>query len=102
MLTDDPDPANTTLIWQLMLLGVLILINAFFAMSEIAVISLNDSKIKKMAEEGHKKANRILKLTSEPSAFISTIQVGVTLAGFLSSATLKATTRSAAMLQTIA
>lgn len=84
MPTDDPDPAN--LIWQLVLLAVLILINAFFAMSEIAVISLNDSKMKKLAEEGHKKARRILKLTSEPSAFLSTIQVGVTLAGFLTSA----------------
>ena len=84
MPTDDPDPAN--IIWQLVLLTVLILINAFFAMSEIAVISLNDSKMKKLAEEGHKKARRILKLTSEPSAFLSTIQVGVTLAGFLTSA----------------
>ena len=84
MPTDDPDPAN--LIWQLVLLAVLILINAFFAMSEIAVISLNDSKMKKLAEEGHKKARRILKLTNEPSAFLSTIQVGVTLAGFLTSA----------------
>lgn len=86
MLTDDPDPANANLIWQLVLLAVLILINAFFAMSEIAVISLNDSKMKKLAEEGHKKARRILKLTAESSAFLSTIQVGVTLAGFLSSA----------------
>ena len=84
MSTDDPDPANV--IWQLVLLAVLILINAFFAMSEIAVISLNDSKMKKLAEEGHKKARRILKLTNEPSAFLSTIQVGVTLAGFLTSA----------------
>ena len=50
---DDPDPAGN-IILQLLLLLVLILVNAFFAMSEIAVISLNDNKIQKMAEEGHK------------------------------------------------
>ena len=86
MLTDDPDPATGNLIIQLVLLAVLILINAFFAMSEIAIISLNDAKIKKMAEEGHKKAKKVVKLTAESSAFLSTIQVGVTLAGFLTSA----------------
>ncbi len=73
-------------VFKIVLLFVLILINAFFAMSEIAVISLNDSKIKKMAEEGHKKAKKILKLTEDSSSFLSTIQVGVTLAGFLTSA----------------
>ena len=56
---DDPDPAGN-IILQLLLLLVLILVNAFFAMSEIAVISLNDNKIQKMAEEGHKKAKQIL------------------------------------------
>lgn len=81
---DDPEP--DTIIFQLILLFVLILINAFFAMSEIAVISLNDNKIDKMAEEGHKKAKQILKLTANSSNFLSTIQVGVTLAGFLTAA----------------
>ena len=51
---DDPDPGN--LIFQIILLFVLILLNAFFAMSEIAIISLNDTKIAKMAEEGNKKS----------------------------------------------
>lgn len=81
---DDPDPANV--IFELLLLLVLILLNAFFAMSEIAIISLNDTKIKKMAEEGDKKAIKVLKLTENPSNFLSTIQLGVTLAGFLTSA----------------
>ncbi len=81
---EDPDPANV--IFQLLLLLVLILINAFFAMSEIAIISLNDTKIKKMAEEGDKRAIKVLKLTDSPSNFLSTIQLGVTLAGFLTSA----------------
>ncbi|MBQ6819324.1 MAG: HlyC/CorC family transporter [Clostridia bacterium] len=81
----DPDPA-TNLVLQIGLLVVLILINAFFAMSEMAVVSLNDSKIKKMAEEGHKQAKKVMKLTESSSSFLSTIQIGVTLAGFLASA----------------
>ena len=72
--------------WPLVLLFVLILVNAFFSMSEIAIISLNDTKLKKMAEEGHSGAKKVLKLTKSPSAFLSTIQIGVTLAGFLTSA----------------
>ena len=74
------------LAFKIGLLFVLILVNAFFAMSELAVVTLNDTKIKKMAEEGHKKAQKIVKLTSDSSGFLSTIQVGVTLAGFLTSA----------------
>lgn len=78
------DGGNT--IMQLFILVVLILMNAFFAMSEMAIISLNDNKIKKMAEEGNKKAKKIVNLTKEPSRFLATIQVGVTLAGLLTSA----------------
>ena len=81
----DADPA--TVILKLLLLFVLIMINAFFAMSEIAVISLNDTKLEKMAENGNKKARQVLKLTKDSSGFLSTIQIGVTLAGFLTSAT---------------
>lgn len=61
-------------------------VNAFFAMSEVAIITLNDTKIKRMAETGHKGAAKIVKLTSDSSGFLATIQVGVTLAGFMSSA----------------
>ena len=74
------------LVFKIGLLFVLILVNAFFAMSELAVVTLNDTKIKKMAAEGHKKAQKIVKLTADSSGFLSTIQVGVTLAGFLTSA----------------
>ncbi len=81
---EDPDPANVIL--KFVLLLVLILVNAFFAMSEIAIISLNDTKVKRMAEDGDKRAIKILKLTDNPSNFLSTIQLGVTLAGFLTSA----------------
>lgn len=80
------DPGSTSLIFQIVLLFILILVNAFFAMSEIAIISLNDSKIEKMAESGHKKAKQIMRLTENSSSFLSTIQIGVTLAGFLTSA----------------
>ena len=71
---------------KLLLLFALIFVNAFFAMSEIAIISLNDTKMQKLAEEGNKKAKQIVKLTENSSRFLSTIQIGVTLAGFLTSA----------------
>jgi len=65
---------------------VLILLNAFFAASEMALVGLNDNKVKRMAEEGDKKAKMIYNLISEPSRFLSTIQIGITLAGFMASA----------------
>ncbi len=71
---------------SLLVLVVLILINAFFAASEIAFISLNDAKIEKQAKDGNKKAKKIRKMLKEPSKFLATIQIGITLAGFLSSA----------------
>ncbi len=71
---------------QIIILVILILINAFFAASEIAFISLNDTKIELMAKDGHKKAKRIAKMLKTPSKFLATIQIGITLAGFLSSA----------------
>lgn len=71
---------------SILILVILVLVNAFFAASEIAVITLNDNRIKKMAEDGNKKAAKILKLTQNSSRFLATIQVGVTLSGFLTSA----------------
>ncbi|UOR13553.1 hemolysin family protein [Halobacillus amylolyticus] len=65
---------------------ILIILNGFFAASEIALISLNDKKVKQMADRGDKKAKKLYHLISEPSRFLSTIQVGITLAGFLASA----------------
>ncbi len=84
---DDPG----SIVLNLILLFVLILVNAFFAMSEIAIISLNDNLIDKLADEGDKKAKQIKKLTENPSNFLSTIQIGVTLAGFLTSASASTT-----------
>ncbi len=71
---------------QIIILIILILLNAFFAASEIAFISLNDAKIAKQAKSGDKKAKQILKMLENPSRFLATIQIGITLAGFLSSA----------------
>lgn len=71
---------------QIIILIILIALNAFFAASEIAYISLNDAKIEKQAKEGNKKAKQIQKMLKTPSKFLATIQIGITLAGFLSSA----------------
>lgn len=76
------ESAGSSIGLQILILFILILINAFFAASEIALISLNDNKLKKMADEGNKKAKKILKLLSNSSNFLATIQIGVTLAGF--------------------
>lgn len=74
------------LIWQIILQFILILINAFFAAAEIAVVSLNTAKLRSDAEDGDRRALRLLKLVEAPTAFLSAIQIGITLAGFLGSA----------------
>ena len=71
---------------EIIMLFCLILLNSFFAMTEIAFVSLNDAKMDLLAESGDKKAQKIKKLLDVPSKFLATIQIGVTLAGFLSSA----------------
>lgn len=71
---------------QLLLQLILILVNAFFAASEIALVSLNPNKLKKEADDGDKKAGKLLKLVEKPTSFLSAIQIGITLAGFLGSA----------------
>ena len=71
---------------QIIVLVILIALNAFFAATEIAFISLNDAKIEKQVKEGNKKAQQISKMLKNPSKFLATIQIGITLAGFLSSA----------------
>ena len=65
---------------------ILIFLNAIFACSEIAVISINGNKLKKLSASGDKRANHLLSLTKQPAKFLATIQVGITLAGFLASA----------------
>lgn len=71
---------------KVILIIVLIFVNAFFAASEMAFVSLNDTKLNRMAKNGNKKAEKIVKMLVNPSKFLATIQIGITLAGFLSSA----------------
>lgn len=80
----DSDPG--AIIPQLLLIVLLTSINAFFASAEMAIVSINKSKVRKLKEEGNTKAKLLEELIEEPSNFLSTIQIGITLAGFFSSA----------------
>jgi putative hemolysin len=71
---------------SIIIILILVCINAFFAASEMAIVSLNKNKINMLAAEGNKKAEALIKLLDEPSNFLATIQVGITLAGFFASA----------------
>ena len=73
----NPDPDSQSLLAQILLLVVLTLINAFLAASEIAVVSINKNRIEQKAEDGDKKAKKILKILENPTNFLSTIQVGI-------------------------
>ena len=78
----DPDSAAILLLIQVLLVAL----NAIFASAEIAILSVNETKLAKLASEGNKRAKRLLKLTEQPARFLATIQVAITLAGFLGSA----------------
>jgi putative hemolysin len=73
-------------LYPLLLQLALILVNAVFACAEIALLSVSDAKLEKLRAQGNKKAKRLLDLTRQPAKFLATIQVGITLAGFLGSA----------------
>lgn len=80
------DPEPMSLVSQFILILVLTLLNAFFASAEMAIVSVNRNRIKMLADDGNKKASLLIDLLEEPNKFLSTIQVGITLAGFFSSA----------------
>lgn len=82
----DTEPGSTSLLLQFALIIVLTAINAFFASAEMAIVAMNKNRIKHLADDGHEKAIKLQKLVEEPTRFLSTIQVGITLAGFFSSA----------------
>lgn len=84
------DSSGNSLLGQLLIILILTLINAFFAAAELAFVSVNQSKMRGLAEEGNKKAVRVLGLLEKSDDFLSTIQVAITLAGFLSSASASA------------
>lgn len=75
-----------SLLLQFIVIIVLTGINAFFSSAEMAIVSINRNKLKILVEEGNKKAIMLENLMKEPSKFLSTIQVGITLAGFFASA----------------
>ena len=74
---------NQSMFFMIALQVILIALNAVFACAEIAVISFNDRKLAKLAAEGDKRALRLARLTSQPARFLATIQVAITLSGFL-------------------
>lgn len=80
------DPQGSSIMVQLLLIVILTMINAYFAASEMAIVSVSKTKIHRLVEEGNKKAELVEKLLQEPTAFLSTIQVAITLAGFFNSA----------------
>jgi putative hemolysin len=82
----DPDPGDLYYLPQLLLLLVLILINAYFAAAEMAIVSVSKAKIKSLASDGNRRAVILHDLLEQPNKFLSTIQVVITLAGFLTSA----------------
>ena len=77
---------ENSILFMILLQVFLVLLNAVFASAEIAVISINDAKLARMAAEGDKRAVRLARLTSQPARFLATIQVAITLSGFLGSA----------------
>ena len=77
---------ENSILFMILLQVFLILLNAIFASAEIAVISINDAKLARLAAEGDRRAVRLARLTSQPARFLATIQVAITLSGFLGSA----------------
>lgn len=71
---------------EYVILILLVLLNAFFSASELAIVTARKTRIKQLADEGSKQARAVLKLSEEPGRFLATIQVGVTMAGFFASA----------------
>lgn len=80
------DPASSSLGGQILLIVILTLVNAFFAAAEMAIVSVNRTKIETETENGDKKAKSLLGVMNDSSGFLATIQVAITFAGFLSSA----------------
>ncbi len=74
------------MLWLILVQVVLIALNAIFASAEIAVLQMNETVLERMAKDGNKKAKRLFRLTREPAKFLATIQVAITLSGFLGSA----------------
>lgn len=77
---------SSMVFWELVIVFLLLLLNGFFAMSELAVVSSRQSRLKQMAEEGRPGAQAAAELLADPSRFLSTVQIGITLIGILAGA----------------
>jgi len=84
----NPDPDSQSIIGKIILLIILTLINAFFAGAEMALASLNRSRVEQKAEQGDKKAKKLLAILSKPNNFLSTVQIGITVINLLAGASL--------------
>ncbi|ERJ76574.1 phage tail component protein [Streptococcus sobrinus W1703] len=84
------DPSSQNLLFQILLLIILTVLNAFFAASEMSLVSLNRARVEQKAEEGDKKYIRLVKVLDKPNNFLSTIQVGITFISLLQGASLSA------------
>ena len=84
----NPDPDSQSIIGQIVFLIFLTLLNALFSASEMAIVSMNKSRIEQKADEGDTKAQKLVKILHNPNNFLSTIQVGITLINILSGASL--------------
>lgn len=74
------------LIWKILIVALLIVLNGFFALSELAIVSARRVRLEQLAQNGSKGAERALRLAAEPTSFLSTVQVGITLIGIVAGA----------------
>ena len=81
-MDDDPN----RIVWKAAIILVLVLMNAFFAAAEMALVSVRRTRMKQLAEEGDARAVTVLKLLERPTNFVATVQIGVTMVGFMASA----------------
>ncbi len=85
-LTSVPNPQESGNVWvEIFIIVILLIVNGFFSATEMAIVSANDNRIRNEAENGNRAAQRVMRFISNPGSFLATIQVGVTIAGFLSS-----------------
>src|SRR5215475_10738397 len=80
------DPSGASLLFEVLVVLFLVLLNAFFAMSELAIVSARRARLKPLADRGHRGARRALRLAEDPTQFLATVQIGITLVGIIAGA----------------
>src|SRR5690242_3914943 len=79
-------PADPSILFEIIIVLLLVLLNGFFAMSELAIVSARPARLKALADRGHRGAQRTLRLAGEPTQFLATVQIGITLVGIVAGA----------------